>query len=81
MSNNPFSLDRSGGLDMFGSSALSSGLGLDVTAFGGFDAIAANDDDPDPPPSSPSSSSIVEIGGFSPRELPEVRTRASLSRH
>ncbi|MBX4421527.1 hypothetical protein K4H00_26325, partial [Mycobacterium tuberculosis] len=62
MSNNPFSLDRSGGLDMFGSSALSSGLGLDVTAFGGFDAIAANDDDPDPPPSSPSSARRAVAG-------------------
>lgn len=47
MSNDPFTLD------MFGSSALSSGLGFDVTAFGGFDAVAANDDDPEPtPPSS-----------------------------
>ncbi|MBP1886591.1 DEAD/DEAH box helicase family protein [Sinorhizobium mexicanum] len=41
MSNDPFTLD------MFGSSALSSGLGLGVTAFGGF---AANDDEPDPTP-------------------------------
>ncbi len=48
MSNDPFTLD------MFGSSALSSGLGLGVTAFGGFDPIAANDDDPDPIPPSPS---------------------------
>jgi N12 class adenine-specific DNA methylase/adenine-specific DNA methylase len=47
MSNDPFSLD------MFGSSALSSGLGLGVTAFGGFDPIAANDDDPEPTPPSP----------------------------
>lgn len=44
MSHDPFTLD------MFGSSALSSGLRLSVTAFGGF---AANDDDPDPPPPSP----------------------------
>ncbi|KRB58442.1 lactate dehydrogenase [Rhizobium sp. Root708] len=44
MSNDPFTLD------MFGSSALSSGLGLGVTAFGGFDTLAANDDDPDPTP-------------------------------
>lgn len=45
MSTDPFTLD------MFGSSALSSGLGLGVTAFGGF---AANDDDePDPTPPSP----------------------------
>lgn len=44
MNNDPFTLD------MFGSSALSSGLGLGVTAFGGFDVAAANDDDPDPTP-------------------------------
>ncbi|NLS07334.1 DEAD/DEAH box helicase family protein [Rhizobium sp. P32RR-XVIII] len=47
MSNDPFTLD------MFGSSALSSGLGLGVTAFGGFDPVAANDDEPDPTPPSP----------------------------
>jgi adenine-specific DNA methylase len=41
-------------LDLFGSSALSSGLGLGVTAFGGYDPVAANDDDPDPTPPSPS---------------------------
>ena len=35
---------------MFGSSALSSGLGLGLTAFGGF---AANDDEPDRTPPSP----------------------------
>ena len=44
MSNDPFTLD------MFATSALSSGLGLGVTAFGGF---AANDDDPDPTPPAP----------------------------
>ncbi len=44
MNNDPFTLD------MFGSSALSSGLGLGVTALGGFDVAAANDDDPDPTP-------------------------------
>ncbi|WOS67294.1 DEAD/DEAH box helicase family protein [Sinorhizobium fredii] len=44
MSNDPFTLD------MFGSSALSSGLGLGVTAFGGF---AVNDDESDPTPPSP----------------------------
>ncbi|MBO9126394.1 MULTISPECIES: DEAD/DEAH box helicase family protein [unclassified Rhizobium] len=47
MSNNPFTLD------VFGGSALSSGLGLGVTAFGVFDTVAANDDDPEPPPPSP----------------------------
>lgn len=47
MSNDPFTFD------MFGSSALSSGLGLGVTTFGGFDPIAANDDEPDPPPRPP----------------------------
>ncbi|MBB2687790.1 UNVERIFIED_ORG: N12 class adenine-specific DNA methylase/adenine-specific DNA methylase [Rhizobium etli] len=50
MSNDPFTLD------MFGSSALSSGLGLGVTAFGGF---AANDDDPEPPPPPPSPASAL----------------------
>ncbi len=40
-------------LDMFGSSALSSGLGLGVTAFGGFASEPANDDDPDPTPPAP----------------------------
>ncbi|MBO9126363.1 MULTISPECIES: DEAD/DEAH box helicase family protein [unclassified Rhizobium] len=47
MSNDPFTLD------MFGSSALSSGLGFGVTAFGGFGSVAANDDDPDPTPPAP----------------------------
>lgn len=47
MSNDPFTFD------MFGSSALSSGLGLGVTAFGGFSPDAANDDDPDPTPPAP----------------------------
>lgn len=47
MSNDPFTLD------MFGSSALSSGLGLGVTAFRGFEPAAANDDDPEPTPPPP----------------------------
>ena len=47
MSNDPFTSD------MFGSSVLSSGLGLGVTAFGGFSPDAANDDDPDPLPPAP----------------------------
>ena len=47
MSNDPFTFD------MFGSSALSCGLGLGVTAFGGFSPDAANDDDPDPTPPAP----------------------------
>lgn len=47
MSNDPFTFD------MFGSSALSSGLGLGVTAFGDFSPKAANDDDPDPVPPAP----------------------------
>ncbi|TZG32328.1 DEAD/DEAH box helicase family protein [Agrobacterium sp. B1(2019)] len=44
MSNDPFTFD------MFGNTALSSGLGLGVTAFGAFSPAAANDDDPDPTP-------------------------------
>ncbi len=47
MSNDPFTSD------MFGSSVLSSGLGLGITAFGGFSPDAANDDDPDPMPPAP----------------------------
>ncbi|MBT9372667.1 lactate dehydrogenase, partial [Rhizobium sp. CSW-27] len=47
MSNDPFTFD------MFSSSALSSGLGLGVTPFGGFSPDAANDDDPDPIPPAP----------------------------
>jgi adenine-specific DNA methylase len=47
MSNDPFTLD------MFGSSALSVGLGLGVTAVGGNLPDAANDDDPDPLPPAP----------------------------
>ncbi|MBP1847542.1 N12 class adenine-specific DNA methylase/adenine-specific DNA methylase [Rhizobium petrolearium] len=57
MSNDPFSLDPSGTLDMFGNTALSSGLSLGVTAFGGFVPETApepaNDDDPDPTPPAP----------------------------
>ena len=41
MSNDPFTFD------MFGGSALSSALGLGVTAFGGFSPDPANDDDPE----------------------------------
>ncbi len=37
-------------LDMFGTTSLSSGLGLGVTAFGSFVEEPANDDDPDPTP-------------------------------
>ncbi|MDQ1199270.1 DEAD/DEAH box helicase family protein [Agrobacterium sp. SORGH_AS 787] len=47
MSNDHFTLD------MFGNTALSSGLGLGVTAFGSFSPDAANDDDPDPMPPAP----------------------------
>lgn len=48
MSNDPFTLG------MFGSSALSSGLGLGVTAFSAFEPVADNDDNPEPRPPSPS---------------------------
>ena len=49
MSNDPFTLD------MFGNTALTSGLGLGLglTGFSGHDAFAANDDDPDPTPPAP----------------------------
>ncbi|TCV67390.1 lactate dehydrogenase [Neorhizobium sp. S3-V5DH] len=49
MSNDPFTID------MFGNTALSSGLGLGLTAFGSFASEAANDDDPDPTPPAPAS--------------------------
>ena len=63
MSNDPFTFD------MFGGSALSSGLGLGVTAFGGFSPDPANDDDPDPtPPASapalPVTAAPVRRAGF-----------------
>ncbi|MCU0732860.1 MAG: hypothetical protein MUE84_14905, partial [Hyphomonas sp.] len=63
MSNDPFTFD------MFGGSALSSGLGLGVTAFGGFSTDPANDDDPDPtPPASapalPVTAAPVRRAGF-----------------
>lgn len=51
MPNDPFTLD------LFGSSSLSAGLGLGVTAFTDFAPDAANDDDPDP--STPSPAPIV----------------------
>ncbi|WP_188348490.1 MULTISPECIES: DEAD/DEAH box helicase family protein [Rhizobium/Agrobacterium group] len=47
MSNDPFTLD------IFGNNALSSGLGLGVTACNSFAPEAANDDDPDPTPPAP----------------------------
>jgi adenine-specific DNA methylase len=65
MSNDPFTFD------MFGSSALSSGLGLGVTASGGFDATAANDDDldPTPPPLAPALSvAVAPVSGSSLRQ-------------
>ncbi len=63
MSNDPFTFD------MFGSSALSSGLGLGVTAFGGFEPMAANDDEPDPtpPPLAPALPVAVTPAGRSGR--------------
>ncbi len=55
MSNDPFTLD------MFGNTALTSGLGLGVTAFGSFAPEAAvepaNDDDPDPTTPAPAPAS------------------------
>ncbi|KRA65323.1 DEAD/DEAH box helicase family protein [Rhizobium sp. Root651] len=58
MSNDPFSRHLSNTLDMFGNTALSSGLSLGVTTSGGFAPEGApepaNDDDPDPTPPAPS---------------------------
>ena len=47
MSNNTFTLD------MFGNTALSTGLGIGVTGFAHANPIAANDDEPDPTPPTP----------------------------
>lgn len=65
MSNDPFTLD------MFGNTALSSGLGLGATAFGDFSPAAANDDDPDPtpPPAGPASAPPREASPSRPRRL------------
>lgn len=66
MSNDPFTLD------MFGNTALSSGLGLGVTAFGSFSPEAANDDDPDPTPpaSGPASAPPREASPSRPPSRP-----------
>ena len=65
MSNDPFTLD------MFGSSALSSGLGLGVTAFGGFSPDVANDDEPDPtPPASAPALPVIAAPLKRPGKLP-----------
>jgi N12 class adenine-specific DNA methylase/adenine-specific DNA methylase len=66
MSNDPFALD------MFGSSALSSGLGLGVTAFSGYSGMPANDDDPDPKPPSPSPASPAPARAIGTQPRPAV---------
>ncbi|NTD71611.1 hypothetical protein, partial [Agrobacterium tumefaciens] len=63
MSNNPFTLD------MFGDTALSSGLGLGVTAFGSFSPDAANDDDPDPTPPAPAPALAIAAAAARPARL------------
>ncbi|WP_318765159.1 DEAD/DEAH box helicase family protein [Agrobacterium fabrum] len=63
MSNNPFTLD------MFGNTALSSGLGLGVTAFGSFSPDAANDDDPDPTPPAPAPALAIAAAAARPARL------------
>lgn len=60
MSKDPFTLD------MFGNTALSSGLGLGITAFGGFSA-PANDDDPEPTPPAPAAALTVSTTRQPPR--------------
>ncbi|MBP2449808.1 DEAD/DEAH box helicase family protein [Rhizobium leguminosarum] len=59
--NDPFTLD------MFGSTVLSSGLG--ITAFsGGFDDDSGNDNDPDPTPSAPAPARAVPVPARKQRE-------------
>ena len=75
MSNDPFTLD------MFGNTALSSGLGLGVTAFGSFAPVTAvepaNDDDPDPPPPAPAPASALPKAVPSRPPLRPRRLRAN----
>lgn len=59
MSNDPFALD------LFGNTALSSGLGLGVTAFGSLSPEAANDDDPEPTPPAPATAKRPSNAGAS----------------
>ncbi|MDH0117808.1 DEAD/DEAH box helicase family protein [Rhizobium pusense] len=66
MNNDPFTLD------IFGSSALSSGLGLGVTAFASISPDVANDDDPDPTP--PASSPALPVPATAtPKRRAELR--------
>lgn len=67
MSNDPFTLD------MFGNTALSSGFGIGVTAFGDFSSAAANDDDPDPTPPAPAQASAPRRAAVTSR--PPLRPR------
>ncbi|TCA32863.1 lactate dehydrogenase [Rhizobium leguminosarum bv. viciae] len=60
MSKDPFTLD------MFGNTALSSGLGLGITAFGSFSA-PANDDEPEPTPPAPAAALSVRTTKERPR--------------
>lgn len=63
-------------LDMFGSSALSSGIGLGASAFGGFAPDASNDDDPDPIPPVPAPARAATSPTFKPA-TPTQRDRAN----
>ncbi|MCW8060183.1 DEAD/DEAH box helicase family protein [Agrobacterium tumefaciens] len=67
MSSDPFTLD------MFGNTALSSGLGLGVTAFGAFSPAAANDDDPDPTPPASGPASAPPRAAAVPSRRTKVR--------
>ena len=68
MSNDPFTLD------MFGNTAISSGLGLGVTAFGSFEHEAANDDDPEPTPPAPAPAMRA-----APAPSPNARKRGNVA--
>ncbi|MCV3768158.1 DEAD/DEAH box helicase family protein [Rhizobium sp. TRM95796] len=66
MNNDPFTLD------IFGSSALSSGLGLGVTVLASISPDVANDDDPDPTP--PASSPALPVPATAtPKRRAELR--------
>jgi hypothetical protein len=71
MSNDPFTLD------MFGATALTSGLGigLGISAFGGHDAFTANDAAPDPTPPAPVPAMPIATGPEFPGSIEDMAIR------
>ncbi|AMD56796.1 hypothetical protein AWN88_00470 [Agrobacterium tumefaciens] len=67
-------------LDIFGSTALSSGLGLGVTAFSG-DFDPDGDPDPDPDPTTPAPAKAVAGVAQSSKPRTETRRRDAVNFH